>query len=126
MNWFNEVFDLAAVASGAGLAGGGGAAILAWSIKGAIMRFIVRTIITALLTGIGFYVLLGWLGFEIVPKDEVVAAPSASVHARSEGFLPQGTSQELAGAAPKRDAIERADDQDARRIAVKSPLRGGD
>ena len=36
MDWFNEVFDLAAVASGAGLAGGGGAAMLAWTIKGAI------------------------------------------------------------------------------------------
>lgn len=126
MDWFNEMFDLAAVASGAGLAGGGGAAILAWSIKGAIMRFIARTLITAVLTGIGFYFLLGWLGFEIVPKDEVAAAPAprASVFAQSERFLPGETApagDELAGAAPE----TASEDTGERRIVVSSPFRRG-
>ena len=43
-------------------------------IRGAIMRFIVRTLITALLTGIGFYILLGVLGFQIVPAEESASA----------------------------------------------------
>lgn len=126
MEWFNEMFDLAAVASGAGLAGGGGAAVLAWSIKGAIMRFIARTIITAILTGVGFYFLLGWLGFEIVPKDEFAAAPQpqSSIYAQSESFLPgerSAASEELAGAAPE----TAEDDKAGRRIAVSSPFRRG-
>lgn len=123
MDWFNEVFDLAAVASGAGLAGGGGAAILAWSIKGAIMRFIARTLFTAVLTGIGFYFLLGWLGFEIVPKDDVTtAARSGSMSAMSapgSSFLAQDASPELDG-APTPQA-----DDDQKTIIVKSPFRRG-
>ena len=123
MDWFNEVFDLAAVASGAGLAGGGGAAILAWSIKGAIMRFIVRILFTAVLTGIGFYFLLGWLGFEIVPKDDVTAAArSGSMSAMSapgNSFLAQDASPELEGAP-----VQQADD-DQKTIIVKSPFRRG-
>ena len=123
MNWFNEVFDLAAVASGAGLAGGGGAAVVAWAVRGAVMRFIVRTVITAALTGIGFYVLLGALGFQIVPEDEVVTTPAARGMAQmdetSDTFLPQGASPELAGEpAP-------ADDDGKERIIVKSPFRRG-
>lgn len=123
MDWFNEVFDLAAVASGAGLAGGGGAAILAWSIKGAIMRFIARTLFTAVLTGIGFYFLLGWLGFEIVPKDDVTtAARSTNMSAMSapgSSFLAQDASPELDGAP-----TQKADD-DQKTIIVKSPFRRG-
>ncbi|MEQ9314777.1 MAG: hypothetical protein RLN72_02935 [Henriciella sp.] len=121
MDWFNELFDLAAVASGAGLAGGGGAAMLAWTIKGAIMRFIIRTLVTAVLTGIGFYFLLGFLGFQIVPSDEVAAAPPSSSMAFDDSddtFRPQSTRPELAG--------EPAEDADAeKRIVVKSPFRRG-
>ncbi len=122
MDWFNEVFDLAAVASGAGLAGGGGAAMLAWTIKGAIMRFIVRTFITAVLTGIGFYFLLGFLGFQIVPEEEVALSPpggSARLDRSSDTFSPQSTRPELAG--------EPARAEDGRTtIVVKSPFRRGD
>lgn len=130
MEWFNEMFDLAAVASGAGLAGGGGAAILAWSIKGAIMRFIARTLITAVLTGIGFYFLLGWLGFEIVPRDEVAAAPAprASVFAQSDSFMPAerpAAGDELAGAGPETGEETAEEDRDERRIVVSSPFRRG-
>lgn len=118
MDWFNEVFDLAAVASGAGLAGGGGAAVVAWTIKGAIVRFIVRTLATAVITGIGFYFLLGALGFQIVPEDEVAAAGPSSRMAMDESsdtFQPQG-----AGAAEKA-----GEDEGQTKIIVKSPFRRG-
>lgn len=121
MDWFNELFDLAAVASGAGLAGGGGAAVLAWTIKGAIMRFIIRTLVTAVLTGVGFYFLLGFLGFQIVPSDEVAATPPSSSMAFDDTdntFRPQGTRPELAG-EPEQAA------EDEKRIVVKSPFRRG-
>ncbi|WP_084396736.1 hypothetical protein [Henriciella aquimarina] len=120
MEWFNEVFDLAAVASGAGLAGGSGAAIVAWTIRGAIMRFIVRTLVTALITGIGFYFLLGALGFQIVPEEET-AAPRpggmAAMDESSDTFLPQGASPQLDGAP-----AEETDDG-KKTIIVKSPFR---
>lgn len=74
--------DLAAIASGAGLLGGGTSTILALMIGGKIVRFIVRTILTAALTGIGFYFLLGALGFRIVPAEEV-----AAVRPQGEGFV---------------------------------------
>ena len=64
---FGEGFDLAAVASGAGLFGGGASAALAWMVSGAIMKFILRTVLTAVLTGGGFLFLLHYLGFQIVP-----------------------------------------------------------
>ena len=94
---FNELFDLAAVASGAGLAGGGTSALLAMAVSGAIRRFIVRLLMTAVLTGVGFYLLLGWLGFEIVPRDEIAQAPEVTPRQmarsmpvpQSPGFLPQ-------------------------------------
>lgn len=122
MDWFNEVFDLAAVASGAGLAGGGGAAVVAWMIRGALLRFIVRTLVTAALTGVGFYVLLDVLGFQIVPQDEVAAArtaPRAEFGAASDSFLPQSAGPELAGAPPEKT------EADERRIVVRSPFRRG-
>ncbi|GGB64445.1 MULTISPECIES: hypothetical protein [Henriciella] len=118
MDWFNEVFDLAAVASGAGLAGGGGAAMLAWTIKGAIMRFIIRTLITAVLTGVGFYFLLGFLGFQIVPSDEVASTrPGTSMALDDDDtFRPQGTRPELAGEPAQ---------EGEKRIVVSSPFRRG-
>ena len=117
MDWFNEVFDLAAVASGAGLAGGGGAAVVAWTIKGAIVRFIVRTLATAVITGIGFYFLLGALGFQIVPEEEAAATGPAgmAMDETSDTFLPQGARE-----APP----QQAETEDGKqRIIVKSPFR---
>ncbi|WP_300395618.1 hypothetical protein [Henriciella sp.] len=115
MDWFNEVFDLAAVASGAGLAGGGGAAVVAWTIKGAIVRFIVRTLATAVITGIGFYFLLGALGFQIVPEDEVATGPAGmAMDETSDTFMPQGA----------RQIPEEAEEEGGKtKIIVKSPFR---
>ncbi|WP_084417981.1 hypothetical protein [Henriciella litoralis] len=123
MEWFNELFDLSAVAGGAGLAGGGGAAVIAWLVRGAILRFIVRILFTAVLTGVGFYFLLGFLGFEIVPKEEVAATAPANRSAafRNESFLPQADRSELAGAAPERTEAR----EDDKRIVIKSPFRRG-
>ncbi|MEE2877667.1 MAG: hypothetical protein VX593_01560 [Pseudomonadota bacterium] len=121
MDIFNEVFDLAAVASGAGLAGGGGAAVLAWMVKGAILRFIVRTLVTAIITGVGFYFLLGFLGFQIVPSEEVAASSPASRMAMDESsdtFLPQNSQPVPAQTA-------NADDGKTR-LVVKSPFRRDD
>ena len=116
MEWFNEMFDLAAIASGAGLAGGGGAAAIAWTIKGAIVRFIIRTLATAIITGIGFYFLLGALGFQIVPEDEVAATtPSTGMAFDDSGdtFRPQSGTERA----------EAAEDDGKTRIIVKSPFR---
>lgn len=122
MGWFNELFDLAAVASGAGLGGGVISALVVSAFSGAFLKFIIRIVVTAIITGVGFYFLLGWLGFEIVPRDEIAAnsAPSASAYARSEGFLPGGN-DELAGASPAP-----AEREDTRTIVVSSPFRRGD
>ncbi|MEL6284653.1 MAG: hypothetical protein AAFQ18_00450 [Pseudomonadota bacterium] len=65
--------DLAAVASAAGLGGAGGSAALAMAFAGAVKKFIIRTLTTALFTGIGFYLLLTNMGFQIVPKEQAVA-----------------------------------------------------
>ena len=71
----------------------------------------------------GFYFLLGWLGFEIVPKDDVTtAARSGSMSAMSapgSSFLAQDASPELDG-APTPQA-----DDDQKTIIVKSPFRRG-
>ena len=115
MDWFNEMFDLAAIASGAGLAGGGGAAAIAWTIKGAIVRFIIRTLATAVITGIGFYFLLGALGFQIVPEDEIAATSGnrMALDETSDTFQPQAS----------RERAEAAEDDGKTRIIVKSPFR---
>lgn len=78
MEWVTKIFgeggDLAAIASAAGLGGGVSSAAVALAFRGFIMRFLVRTVMTAVLTGAGFLVLLHTLGFQIVPKDEMAAA----------------------------------------------------
>ena len=97
--------DLAAVASSAGLLGGGTSTLVALMIGGKILRFIIRTLLTAALTGVGFYFLLGWLGFKIVPANDVAALPNSS---------------ELVG-------IERVEeDDDSTRYVIQSPFRGKD
>lgn len=99
--------DLAAVASSAGLLGGGTSTLIALAIGGKILKFVIRTVLTALLTGVGFYFLLGWLGFKIVPAEDVAGLPNAS---------------DLVG-------IERVDedkdDDTRRRYVIQSPLRDG-
>ncbi|MCZ4298481.1 hypothetical protein [Henriciella marina] len=123
MDWFNELFDLAAVASTAGLGGGVISAIVVKAFSGAILKFLVRIFATAVLTGIGFYYLLGFLGFEIVPRSEVAAAApnqSPSVYARSETYLP-GASDEAASSSSETQEAERD-----RRLVVSSPFRRGD
>lgn len=67
---FGGGVDLAALASGAGFFGGSASAIAVAFFRGVIVRFIVRTIATALLTGLGFLFLLDFLGFEIIPPEE--------------------------------------------------------
>lgn len=66
---FGEGADLAAIASGAGLFGGGAGAALALFVSGTIARFFLRAIFTAVLTGGGFLFLLNYLGFQIVPPE---------------------------------------------------------
>lgn len=65
--------DLAAVASAAGLGGAGGSAALAMAFAGAVKKFIIRTLTTAIFTGVGFYLLLTNMGFTIVPKEQAVS-----------------------------------------------------
>ena len=79
--------------------------------------------IQGVLTGVGFYFLLGFLGFEIVPKEEVSATAPANRSAmfKSESFLPDAESSELAGAAPERTEAR----EDDKRIVIKSPFRRG-
>ncbi|RIJ25857.1 hypothetical protein D1224_01690 [Henriciella barbarensis] len=123
MDWFNELFDLAAVASTAGLGGGVISAIVVKAFSGAILKFLVRIFATAVLTGIGFYYLLGFLGFEIVPRSEVAAAApnqSPSVYARNETYLP-GASDDAASSSSETQEAERD-----RRLVVSSPFRRGD
>lgn len=70
--------DLAAIAAAAGLGGSTISAIGAIVFfKGLIMRILSQIIVTAGLTGAGFLALLNFLGFEIVPKDNPVAAAIA-------------------------------------------------
>lgn len=113
MSLFNEVFDLATVAAGAGLAGGGGSAMVAWMVSGMILRFIIRTVLTALLTGVGFYFLLGFLGFEIVPKAESDNRAAMRKSVGDTVFAPQ--------ALPAETAQNEA--ETGRTLVVKSPFR---
>lgn len=71
MEWFNEVFDLASVAGGAGLIGGAAGTGIAVLFSGAIMKFLARVVSTAVMTGVGYLALLNWLGFEIIPPEDI-------------------------------------------------------
>ncbi len=71
----NGEYDLAAIASAAGLGGGAVSSVAAVMVfKGVIMRIITQLILTTVLTGVGFVVLLNVLGFQIVPRDNIAAA----------------------------------------------------
>ncbi len=123
---FGESFDLAAVASAAGLGGGALSAIVAGVVfKGFIMRFLAQMVMTFALTGVGFLALLHFLGFEIVPKDEAnplgaipgIFSPQSSLDDPESAIItPQGMVQ------PER--VERADGKEGAPIYyVKSPFR---
>lgn len=71
MEWFNEVFDLATVAGGAGLLGGAAGTGIAVMFSGVIMKFLARVASTAIMTGVGYLALLNWLGFEIIPPEDL-------------------------------------------------------
>ncbi|MEM1106683.1 MAG: hypothetical protein AAGH87_09860 [Pseudomonadota bacterium] len=71
MEWFNELFDLASVAGGAGLIGGAAGTGVAVLFSGVIMKFLARVISTAVMTGVGYLALLNWLGFEIIPPEDI-------------------------------------------------------
>jgi hypothetical protein len=105
---FGGGIDLAALASGAGLFGGGASAILVAFFHGVIKRFIVRALATAVLTGCGFLFLLNFLGFEIVPPEEL-----NDRFPFGQGFDAQEDSREstLKGGRPDR------------RYGLKSPFR---
>lgn len=106
----NEGFDLAAVASAAGLGGSAVAAIGAMVFfKGILMRIISQVIVTAALTGVGFLALLNVLGFEIVPRDQGVASVAAP---GSDTFSTQSVPAEPV-------------DDGKKTYAVKSPFRKG-
>lgn len=75
---FGEGGDLAGVASAAGLGGGVTSAAAVVAFRGMVMKFVVRVITTAAFTGAGFLGLLHYLGFVIVPKDELSQMSSNS------------------------------------------------
>lgn len=112
---FGESFDLAAVASAAGLGGGAISAITAAIVfKGIIIRFFAQMLMTTALTGAGFLALLHFLGFEIVPKDEAVPYGA---------FTPQSSDSFQAQSAPVERAEREAEREGAPVYYVKSPFR---
>lgn len=101
---FGEGTDLAAVASGAGLFGGGASAAVVLLVHGAIKRFILRTLLTGVLTGGGFLFLLHYLGFQIIPPEELkTSIPFGSTY-DSEGVQRQAETQETDKDGEKRTA----------------------
>lgn len=114
---FGESFDLAAVASAAGLGGGAVSALTAAIVfKGLIVRFFAQMLMTTALTGAGFLALLHFLGFEIVPRDDV--QPFSAIPGMSDSFQAQS--------APQNEATRRAAEAEregAPIYYVKSPFR---
>ena len=108
----NGEYDLAAIASAAGLGGGAVSSVAAVMVfKGVIMRIITQLILTTVLTGVGFIVLLNVLGFQIVPRDDIaVAAPQSVV---SENFSTQSVQPQTVEAPPSGEKV----------YYVKSPFR---
>lgn len=124
MEWFNELFDLSAVAAISGLVGGaGGTGLVAMFVTGAVIKFVLRTVLTALLTGIGFYFMLDFLGFQIVSKEEVAAvAPVERSYGEIQpSFSPAMTPKQ----AETQKKIEDAEAEGDRVIVVRSPFRRG-
>lgn len=110
----NGEYDLAAIASAAGLGGGAVSSVAAVMVfKGVIMRIITQLILTTVLTGVGFVVLLNVLGFQIVPRDNLAAAAAPPVMA-GDSFSTQSVQPQTAE-APAADG--------EKVYYVKSPFR---
>ncbi len=107
---FGEGTDLAAVASGAGLFGGGASAAAVLLVHGAIKRFLLRIVLTGLLTGGGFLFLLHYLGFQIVPPDDL------------KDRIPFGSSYDSPEVQKQADASDKTEKKGARIYYVKSPF----
>lgn len=106
---FGEGVDLAAVASGAGLFGGGASAVAGWMVSGAILRFVIRTVLTAVLTGGGFLFLLHYLGFQIIPPDDL------------QERIPFGQSYDAPG-VQEQARLEEREENGKRTYYVRSPF----
>jgi hypothetical protein len=69
-------FDLATLASLAGLGGSTVAGIAAFMFfKGFLMRILAQVIVTAGLSFVGFIALFNVLGFKIIPPQEIAGVP---------------------------------------------------
>lgn len=124
MEWFNELFDLSAVAAISGLVGGaGGTGLVAMFVTGAVIKFVLRTVLTAILTGIGFYFMLDFLGFQIVSKEEIASvSPVERTYGEIQpSFSPSTASQPT----PGEEKIKKAEEEGDRVIVVRSPFRRG-
>lgn len=125
MEWLQEILggptDLAAVASGAGLFGGGASTVLVAAFSGAVKRFLIRIVTTAIITGVGFLVLLNYLGFEIVPPEEL---RDQFPFSQSTTSSPPVGSQSFDGGMVQEQASRSAAPQEQKRVYVmKSPFR---
>jgi len=150
MEWFNELFDLASVAGGAGLIGGAAGTGIAVMFSGVIMKFLARVISTAVMTGVGYLALLNWLGFEIIPPEDIkipsipgIERPGDTGEAQPESaidfggifaptMLPDGsmTVPGVEGTLDDDDVIVEADaaeeiENKQRAYVVRSPFRRG-
>ncbi|MEZ5938179.1 MAG: hypothetical protein R3C52_08160 [Hyphomonadaceae bacterium] len=114
-----EGFDLAAVASAAGLGGSAVAGIGAvMFFRGLIMRILAQIVVTAVLTGVGFLALLSFLGFEIVPKEQATAAAESPMVI--DGLV---RPQSVPSGEATQSAAAEDDGQTHKVYAVKSPWR---
>lgn len=114
MELLEQFGDLTAIASAAGL--GGGALGVAGNLffRGLIMRFIVRSLLTAVVTGVGFLFLLNYLGYEIKRKDDFT--PPAVKSGAMDGRHSSSFDQAASGPA---EADE--DEEDKRVLYVSRP-----
>ncbi len=116
-NVFGEGGDLAGIASAAGLGGGAASAGAVLFFRGVMVRFVVRILLTAVATGVGFLLLLNQLGFEIVPKEEVLAARAERYEQYSESLVgPESFRFER----PK-SRVEEAEEEGKRVVIVRRP-----
>tara|TARA_Y100000052_G_scaffold23793_1_gene25734 strand:- start:51925 stop:52314 length:390 start_codon:yes stop_codon:yes gene_type:complete len=115
---FGGEIDLAALASGAGLFGGGASTMLVAAFSGAVKRFIIRTLTTAALTGVGFLFLLNALGFEIVPPEDL-----QEQFPFGQNALPPGSSGFDGGSVQEKANRSATPDETKKVYVMKSPFR---
>jgi hypothetical protein len=124
MEWFNELTDLSAVAAISGLVGGaGGTGLVAMFVTGAVIKFVLRTVLTAILTGVGFYFMLDFLGFQIISKEEV--ASTAPIERSFGDVQPSFSPAGVGKSSPLQEKIQKAEADGDRVIVVRSPFRRG-